>query len=875
MLNVGVTTLSPSTLIWGLVSIHSSPSYTNPEFSRLFEHISGNALHDADEYEEVRCHPETRITILKLLRDWGTEVTDTTKPILWLHGPAGAGKTAIARSFAQSCQASSLLIGGFFFWRTDRARSDEKRLIPTLAYQLALSIPLVRPFIEERIAYDPAIFTKSLSSQLDALIISPIRSFREHHPHINPSTLPRIIIVDALDECGGLVENPVRSQERALEVLHQLSDHQALFPFRVLVVSRKESPLVWRFQQEELASKTHQVALDGTFQPDKDIELYVEREFLEIKTNHPLKQSLPENWPEANAIKRIVAKSSGQFIYAATVMRFLRSGRHRPDKQLLIIEGLKEPTTFNSPYERLDALYNQILDCGGEHEVSLALDAIAIYMVHGWPNEWRRDDVHLLEAGDYAQQSTYFESLLSLDPGSLQNALSPFESILAFENTRLVFHHASFPDFLRDKARAGKRHIDLSLRAEVYAIKHLEMMDKATSEAQYALCIICIMSSLTLANPSPRLKDAILSGWFGLMSLSAAQTVFPRCSWLKPGLFCTLFQAGVALSRFPGDEKMAIRNKLAERLKDAVARYITEATFLPIPSDNFITFNLLTSERGFLARKRYSTPLIYSRNIRGLQGANQLLQQHLSQLSFMLYLGRKARVQGWRSPLTLLHDLERINNPEYAWIFSLLALGNLGEADSSAGPLQRKTAILESAASLLQIVLELYEGDKHRAEEVLGIVGRYIIFRAVRFKAIFEEESNENSDPNHIQSVTKLYRIIAKLTEARDIFALDLILYENVFKKSLNSVLADAKDGVEKAKPWNQLDGVEGKQHQAQPTGEDHMSSSMSHTTSRLSSLKKPADRQAPNPVSIVPGLIGPWTFISVQINWFLGRLGC
>jgi replication-associated recombination protein RarA len=71
--------------------------------------------------------------------DWilGLGVDDQNAVILWLYGPAGAGKSAIAHDIAQRCDLEKLLLASFFFSRSDPARSNAKFLIATIAYQIA------------------------------------------------------------------------------------------------------------------------------------------------------------------------------------------------------------------------------------------------------------------------------------------------------------------------------------------------------------------------------------------------------------------------------------------------------------------------------------------------------------------------------------------------------------------------------------------------------------------------------------------------------------------------------------------------------------------------------------------------------------------
>lgn len=63
-----------------------------------------------------------------------------------------------------------------FFWSRNAAgRNHEERLIASLAYQLLTAIPQLRHLIEDVVATDPCIFTRSLATQMESFIIQPLK----------------------------------------------------------------------------------------------------------------------------------------------------------------------------------------------------------------------------------------------------------------------------------------------------------------------------------------------------------------------------------------------------------------------------------------------------------------------------------------------------------------------------------------------------------------------------------------------------------------------------------------------------------------------------------------------------------------------------
>ncbi|KAJ7626626.1 hypothetical protein DFH06DRAFT_1058154, partial [Mycena polygramma] len=164
-------------------------------FHILHRAVASDAFHNAAaRYPQPRCHPETRMEILEDLHQWSSR-TDFGSSILWLHGPAGAGKSAIAQSFCQTLEAEHRLGAGFFFKRGHPSRGSAHKLFPTIAYQLARSRPDLKRAISEVVEDDPSIVDTDLSTQALKLIIEPCRR--------NSRTCNLVIVVDGLDECEG------------------------------------------------------------------------------------------------------------------------------------------------------------------------------------------------------------------------------------------------------------------------------------------------------------------------------------------------------------------------------------------------------------------------------------------------------------------------------------------------------------------------------------------------------------------------------------------------------------------------------------------------------------------------------------------------
>ena len=113
----------------------------------LKPHISEAAMHDSlARYPPPRCHPTTRERVLEIISDWINDSYPRQR-IMWLNGPAGAGKSAIAQTIAERYK-DNRLAASFFYLRNTPDRGAADRLFVTLAWQLAKSIPETLPYIE-------------------------------------------------------------------------------------------------------------------------------------------------------------------------------------------------------------------------------------------------------------------------------------------------------------------------------------------------------------------------------------------------------------------------------------------------------------------------------------------------------------------------------------------------------------------------------------------------------------------------------------------------------------------------------------------------------------------------------------------------------
>jgi hypothetical protein len=419
-------------------------------FEHLQKAVASSAFHNSgDIVDPPKCHPNTRTAVINKIMGWilGLEVDDQKALILWMYGPAGAGKTAIAHDIAHRCNLEKLLLASFFFSRADPARSNAKSLIATIAYQIAINIPGTRENIAAIIERDPLILTRSIEAQVTSLIVEPLQEPLEAG-YFSVPTSQRLIIIDGLDEC----DTPA-VQCGILQVISRLF-HDYHLPLLIIITSRPERHLTHSFRTGPLPKFHTTLALDDVYKPDDDIRLFLTDNFRQVKATHPMSSYLNNLWPSVDVLEGLVKKSSGQFIYASTVVKYVSSIRHKPADRLNIILGTRPPRHVREmPFGELDALYMHIFTTVEDKETVLLILGFCLL-----PKRFLASLYPTMNLGD-------LEHFFLLSRGDIEMLFGDLSSLVVISNVEPYIHllHASLGDFLCDPARSKEFYIDLSI----------------------------------------------------------------------------------------------------------------------------------------------------------------------------------------------------------------------------------------------------------------------------------------------------------------------------------------------------------------------------------------------------------------------------
>ncbi|KAJ7117025.1 hypothetical protein C8R44DRAFT_925889 [Mycena epipterygia] len=408
----------------------SVTSYGESGIDLLYHSVVTEALHDSlERFPEPACHPGMRTDILDQLRVWSTD-TDPESTILWLHGSAGMGKSAIAQMFAGECHKQGQLGASFFFRRGHAKRGTWNGLVTTITYQLAKSVPEFLLPLQQAMEAEKLIVGRAIPVQFQRLLVEPFR-------HAPPPQIIPVMILDGLDEC-----DYHKIQQQILRLfIAAIRDHR--LPIRLLIISRPEPHLREVLEIKEVFTICRPLALSADKDAYHDIRIYLRDGFSGIHSDSVARGfDLGASWPTADALDHLVKKSSGIFIYATTVIRFVGDEYSHPEDQMASVLRLDPQST--AP---LDDLYTQILSVlPQEHQQLRILHAIWHTLQGGLHMDPEEIDMVLdLRRGTCRLVLRGLHSLFNVPP--IQTRFSLRKSI--------NFLHASLSDYLGDSRRSG------------------------------------------------------------------------------------------------------------------------------------------------------------------------------------------------------------------------------------------------------------------------------------------------------------------------------------------------------------------------------------------------------------------------------------
>ncbi|KAF9444223.1 hypothetical protein P691DRAFT_736830 [Macrolepiota fuliginosa MF-IS2] len=394
----------------------------------LLESSVLDAVYDSPAREPPpRCLPGSRRQVDDIVY-WALAYHDRLNPVLWVNGPAGVGKSAVAQTCAEEFAASGQLAASFFFSKLN-GRNKPNELFPTIAYQLLHSDPSYCDIIESRLVRDPTITQRSLIHQFQELIVSPVEEASTQGRDVPKG----VIIIDGLDECAH-----ADTQCEIIKAVCRSVRRQGT-PLLWVFFSRQEPHLERTFSSEEIVPLCEQITLSN---PYDEVKAYLRGGLREIQRYHS--SLLSPQWPSDDDIQKLAEMSSSFFLYAEHILREVDDEAiGDPDKQLHIIL-VDHPRLHVVP--TLDSSYLEIMHSIPSHILPLARQVLLSVRISGGES-----NVTVLELSD----------LLSIRQDDFYAICNELRSVLGLRgpmgespHTYMHFYHASFMDFLQDPARS-------------------------------------------------------------------------------------------------------------------------------------------------------------------------------------------------------------------------------------------------------------------------------------------------------------------------------------------------------------------------------------------------------------------------------------
>ncbi|KAF5963697.1 vegetative incompatibility het-e-1 [Fusarium coicis] len=417
----------------------------------------GASFDSKAEEHNPKCLPNTRQELLDNIDHWIGD--PTSKTVYWLNGMAGTRKSTISRTVAHSRSKRGDLGASFFFKRGEMDRGNLDKLMPTLAYQLALSRPEVAFFIKKALNANPAVVGKSVKEQFEKLIQEPLSEAAA----MVTTQSSIVMVIDALDECD---------QEADIRLLiNILSQAKTARPhLRVFLTSRPELPVRLGFSEVQGSYQDlvlHEIPAQIV---EHDIIVFLNDEFKKIRHKFNLtvgdERKLPSDWPGCSIVQRLAQMAVPLFIFAATVCRFVDNrNRNSPSMQLRKVLDYQS----KGHVSQLDLTYGPVLrsliadvseDDKEETIKDFKMIVGSIVMLANPLSVWA------------------LSQLLQVAPEVVDNRLDTLHSVLSIPPTRKApvrLLHLSFRDYLiteESKFRIEEKHAHQILAKQCLRIMH-------------------------------------------------------------------------------------------------------------------------------------------------------------------------------------------------------------------------------------------------------------------------------------------------------------------------------------------------------------------------------------------------------------------
>jgi len=373
-----------------------------------------------------KCLDGTRTKILNEILDWINNTDPETPPILWLHGQAGRGKSAIAHTVALQAQSLGMLGSCFCFNHTRHHEGLHVKLFTTIARHLADRDLRLRQILAKVIANDYSLRdTADVAEQWQKFILEPLSQLE------GPLSRNVVVVIDALDESGAEV-----TRRDILDVLA----HGAQLPsnIRIMLTSRP----IMDIRQALLVSRhVHARSLDNieAESATRDITHYISTTLKKLGAAFSNKD-----------LEQLAVKSNGLFEWARLACDFLR-----PRISVIANERFcKIMSHAGDGAKLLDGIYTMSLKdlVQGDPDVLERFHSVMQQIL------WSKEPLSISALDSMHCKFTRTDDHFPV--GIILGYMASFLTGTVDLSTLVRPLHASFYDFLLDKTRSGEFFID-------------------------------------------------------------------------------------------------------------------------------------------------------------------------------------------------------------------------------------------------------------------------------------------------------------------------------------------------------------------------------------------------------------------------------
>jgi hypothetical protein len=436
----------------------------------------------------------TRVDILKEIDEWVINPNDPDH-LLWLHGPAGSGKSAIASSVCHQLHRRAdgrrYLGASFFCKRDDKYLRNPMLVLLKIAMNLADAFPAFAKVVAAALSNDHNLTEiDAIRPQFTGLIKGPLTQL----PKCDRD--PFVIVVDALDEL-----ETADGRRQLIAIFYEMS---GLAPWLKIILTSRPDPDFGHFFNQPMHSY-HDLDLN-TCNSFSDILTATRAHMQDIAE----RKHLGSDWPGEAKICAFAERAMPLFIWVVVAASFVDGGT-RPN---VCLDHVLKDDSPGGDYQQLDSLYTTaIVNFFGDAEDNAEdfRDIIGMIVVVSLHTPLPLPALMTLKMySDGAAQEHV------IDGGVVERAIDGLASVLYEDkdnNHAIRLCHPSFMDFLTNKDHhcPPRFHIDIQHENTRVAAMCLRMMIDSEHGLKFNICGLDSSHHLNanIDGLADRVKDAI------------------------------------------------------------------------------------------------------------------------------------------------------------------------------------------------------------------------------------------------------------------------------------------------------------------------------------------------------------------------------